>query len=382
MPNRNGKRGRDVPARDEYGRQMNDSHTRHRSPSPARGHIRGRESYSSRGREGDFYNGRDRQRSRSRSPFREQTNGYRNRSPSPRRDGWHQVEPKRDDDPIRRRDPSDVPDIQIYLTCTLDRDFISWIEGELRARGLKTDVMMYNHRLPEDYLIRRQILDGVHAVAKLGMDSQLKSKMSVKVFERKAEGEDVSFNEYDDLDPHVVAELVILAKKRSEDAKAAQLSSIYRGVQSYSQYTPSHAYQPPIGQNYQQSHQHSQPYPPGPGPVPYQSAPTNVAAPNIGNLVNQLDNDALQKLLSSLTAQPQQQNTPAAATNASIDLASILGGLQKHTPQYQAAPVPAAYAQPNNTQYSGNGLPQPSYEGQEAVQQVQNIMAQLAKYRQ
>jgi len=240
--------------------------------------------------------------------------------------------------------------------------------------------MMYNHRLPEDYLIRRQILDGVHAVSKLGMDSQSKSKMSVKVFERKAESEEVSFNEYDDLDPHVVAELVILAKKRSEVAKAAQLSNLYGGVPPHPQYVPPQSYQPPAAQTYQQAYQHSQPY--QPNPAQYQSTPANSAVPDIGNLVNQLDNDALQKLLSSLSAQPQQQNTPAAAANASIDLASILGGLQKQTQQYHVPPVPASYAPPTNAQYNGNSLAQPSYEGQEAVHQVQNIMAQLAKYRQ
>jgi len=367
--------------RDEYGRPLGDSRLNRRSPSPARGHLRGRDSYSSRGRGGDFYDGRDRQRSRSRSPFRDQINGYRNRSPSPRRNEWHSVESKRDDDPIRRRDPSDVPDIQIYLTCTLDRDFISWIETELRARGLKTDVMMYNHRLPEDYLIRRQILDGVHAVSKLGMDSQSKSKMSVKIFERKADGEEVSFNEYEDLDPHVVAELVILAKKRSEDVKTAQLSNAYGGVPSHLQYPPPQAYQPPAAQNYPQTYQHSQPY--RSEPAQYQSTPTNIAAPDISSLVNQLDNDALQKLLSSLTAQPQQPTAPAVAANASIDLASILGGLQKQSQQYQAAPVPATYAPPPNVpQYNGHVIAQPSQQGQEQVYQVQNIMAQLAKYRQ
>ncbi|KAG9247487.1 hypothetical protein BJ878DRAFT_492534 [Calycina marina] len=373
---RNGRRSRDGPILDEYGRPLNQSHLRYRSPSPSRNcHFRSRrDSYSSRGR-GDFYDGQARRRGRSRSPFHDQSYGYRNRSPIPQREDSYQSElARREDDPIRRRDPADVPDIQIYLTCTLDRAYISWIEKELRSRGLKTDVMMYNHRLPEDYLIRRQILDGVHAVSKLGMDSQNKSKMSVKIFERRIGSEEVTFNDYVDLDPNVVAELVSLTKERFEDVKATKrLADLYSSAQPEPQ--PRYESQPvqiyPTQPNYQQSYQQQTQY-----------------QPDLSMLVTQLDNSSLQKLLGSLTTQQApQQNTAAANNSTSLDLASILGGLQPQQGQNPPQPAVAPYvsAPPAAQQYN-QYAPQPSTtvspnQEQEAVQQVQNIIAQLARFR-
>jgi hypothetical protein len=106
--------------------------------------------------------------------------------------------------------------------------------------------------------------------------------------------------------------------------------------------------------------------------------------------VGQLDNTTLQKLLSSMSA-PQQQTAPVAmATNPAVDLAGLLGGLkaqQPQQPQQTYPPTPDPYASlagnPALSSLLGNGVSQQQQaQPQQSAQQVQNIMAQLARFRQ
>lgn len=112
MGQRNDRMNRSLPFsdfRDEPRRR--DDYRPGRSPSPPRG-FRGRDDYRG-GRSPDrFHGGR---RDRSRSPFG-RTRGHI-KSPSPRRRSLD------DDDalPIMRRDPRDVPDVQLILIEDLDR---------------------------------------------------------------------------------------------------------------------------------------------------------------------------------------------------------------------------------------------------------------------
>jgi nuclear polyadenylated RNA-binding protein 3 len=95
-----------------------------------------------------------------------------------------------------------------------------------------------------------------------------------------------------------------------------------------------------------------------------------------------MDNASLQALLGSMTTS-QQQNGPAAASNANIDLASLLNGLkpqQSQQVQYQAPTPTNAYSGVDYAALLGN---QPQQAApQQSAQQVQNIMAQLARFRQ
>lgn len=341
---------------DEYGRpiRIRDDYRPFRQPSPPRGNFRGRDDYAPRSR--DSYDGRDRRRDRSRSPYgyRDETR-YRERSLSPgAREAIEDADLQ-----IPRRDPRNVPDVQIILIDQLDRQFVSWVENEMRGRGIKVEVMFLSPRLPIQAVIRRQILEGVQAVSKLDMRSQNSSKIPLQVFDRQGGANNVRFDEYQDLEPRIAAELVIRAKQTQQPAQAP----VYLQPQI------------PTGQSYQ---------PPAPAPA--------AAAPNLANLVGSLDNATLQKLLGTLSA-PQQQNAPAAATNSTIDLAGLLGGLQGHAPPqtYMHAPTPqpdpysnvagnAALASllGNSVQQQQSAMTQP----QQSAQQVQNIMAQLAKFRQ
>lgn len=311
-----------------------------RSPSPSRGY-RGRDEHRST-RNSTSYDSRDRRRSR--SPFSgAQRGGYRDRSPSPRtreanEDGTLQ---------IPRREPSMVPDVQIILMAELDRGFVSWVEGELRGRGVKTEVMFLSPRLPLQAVVRRQILEGVIAVSQLDVRSQNASKIPLQVFDRSGGiNAAVRFDEYQDLEPKIAAELVVRAKSLAQRPQ----------------------------------------YPPNSAPVYQAPAPTAQPNPNIANIMGQLDNSTLQKLLGTLNNMPQQQNAPAVAANSAVDLVSLLGGLapqqQAPQPMYQQS-IPQAAADPygsykNNVAY---GQPAAQQNGQDA-QQVQAIMAQLARYRQ
>lgn len=265
---------------------------------------------------------------------------------------------------IPRREPRDVPDVQIILMDQLDRNFISWVENEIRGRGINVEVMFLSPRFPLQAVIRRQILEGVHAVSKLDMRSQNSSKIPLQVFDRQGGVNNVRFDEYQDLDPKIAAELVLRAKQTQPQAL----------VQS-APYVPS-PHQYANGQQYQQ---------PAPALAP--------AAPSLANMVGQLDNATLQKLLGSLTQ--QQQNAPAAAANSQIDLAGVLGGLngqQQQPPQqsYQQPPAdPYAHLALNPALASilasgAAAAPQPPVQAQpqQSAQQVQNIMAQLARFRQ
>jgi nuclear polyadenylated RNA-binding protein 3 len=219
--------------------------------------------------------------------------------------------------------------------------------------------MFLSPRIPVEAVIRRQILEGVLAVTKLTRSSQDKSKIPLQVFDRTAGANNVRFDEYVDLEPRIAGELVLREKTKLAAAKAPPPQLTY----AQPQYPPAQTYQTPPA-----------------------AAPA-AATPNLGNLVGQLDNATLQKLLGSLNSLPQQ-NTVAAAQNSQFDLAGVLSGLMKGQPQapqqqqayrqYQAqAQVPPAAA-PNLASMLGGG----GQQVPQNAQQVQDIMAQLARFRQ
>ncbi|KAK2628907.1 hypothetical protein QTJ16_002010 [Diplocarpon rosae] len=369
MPDRGGRNsharnadrydGRSGPntRQDEYGRplRMRDDYRPSRQVTPPRGTPRGRDDYVFRR---DSYE--DRERRRSRSPYGQRDTGrYRERSLSPRA-----REVNEDDDlEIPRRDPRSVPDIQIILMDQLDRAFVSWVESEMRSRGVKVEVMFLSPRLPLQTVIRRQIIEGVHAVSKLDVRSQNASKISLQVFDRQGGASAVRFDEYQDLDPKIAAELVLRAKQPPPQ-------QIQHQPYLQPQFTPA-----------QSSYQTNYP-PPASAPAP--------AAPNLANLVGQLDNATLQKLLSTLN--PQQTNGAAVQANSTVNLAGLLGGYSQPPPQPSYQPPPSdPYANlmsnPALVSLLGNSAPvqpvhQQSQQPQQSAQQVQNIMAQLARFRQ
>lgn len=262
---------------------------------------------------------------------------------------------------IPRRDARDVPEVQIILLEELDRNFINWVESDIRGRGLKTEVMFLSARLPVDVVVRRQILEGVLAVVKLTHKAQQTSRIPLQVFDRTRGADNVRFDEYEDLEPRIAAELVVREKQK-------QLTAPAPVAQAYGQ---------PAGHQY--------------------GAPAAQAAPNIGSIVGQLDNATLQKLLGTLNApiqSPTPQQQQQAPANGQVDLAGILGGLmgkqaqpqqQQYPPQQQNQYPPHGATQNLGALLGAAGLGQQTQaqvHGGQSAEDVQNIMAQLARFRQ
>ncbi|KAK7527973.1 putative arginine/serine-rich splicing factor [Phyllosticta citriasiana] len=391
------------PRRDEFRRGRDDYRPGARSPSP-RGYRRG-----GRDRSRDRYDGR--RRSRSRSPY---GRGSRYRSPSPR-----SRDPD-DDLPLPRRLPRDVPDVQIlvlqpqevdryysggdsqanefaWLTPD-DRTFIAWVERTFQEHGIRCDVLLLSPRLDEAAVVRRQILEGVHAVSRITHPCTVTGKIPLQVFNRSAGAANVTFEEYENLDVATCAHLI----KRSKDQNQAAIAQSQAPAFQVSYGMPPAQYGMPPQQ------------PPVPFGAPQQPVPGG-AAPDVASLISNLDSDSLQKLLATIQ-QPGQQ--PAAATSSAgvtPDLSRLLGGAvqpgqpqaapaqafppqqpqawQQHPPpQPGANPFASLQGNPALAAYLGGQQPgsapqQPHIQQQTAgvppsgKPDMQEIMAQLAKYR-
>lgn len=271
-----------------------------------------------------------------------------------------------------------MPDVQIILQPDVSRDFVNWVEGAFKAKGLKTQVMFLHPRFPKDQVIQRQAAEGVHGVVDLDLRAQNLARVPVQVFDRSAGSNNVRFDQYVDLDPGTAAEVILRAKTTAVPANYSQ------------SYTGNGAYQNPYGA---QQPQHG--YGGGQQPVSYppqQQQPPPTSAADIASLMGQVDNATLQRLLSSIQGQgaappgpggyPHHAAGGAHAQNPQVDIQAILGSLGSANPQ-QHPPPQVPYGAPYGGQQPNGGGSQGPAEGNgDAASQVQNIMAQLARYRQ
>ena len=296
----------------------------------------------------------DRYRARSRSPGYGRSGSGRYRSPSPKRD----VD---DDLPLPRRERRDVPDVQILVLDTLDRDFISWVESAFSSRSVRVDVLLLSPRLSEQAVVRRQIMEGVVAVVKLTRQNQTTAKIGLQIFDRRNGVGNVTFQEYDGLDPPIAVELVLRAKSTHGAPNQTSQTPTYGGggygvqPQQYSVPPPAQQYgaapvygapQPPPGP-YTQPSQPPAAYPPNYGqpPPPGQQPPG--MPPNLQSLITNIDPNNLQNLLSSMNNTPQSSNPYSATpTNSAVQqqlqnhpaLAGYLQGQQQQQQQQQGVP--------------------------------------------
>lgn len=272
----------------------------------------------------------------------------------------------------------------------LDPNFVSWVVSELTTKGLKADVLILGPRDNLETLIERQVIGGVHAVSLVNLRSQNLSQIPLRVFKRQPDSTDVQYDEYADLDPKVAGDVVLNTKNTFQQISAASTRQQQPQFVPHQQpqfvpqrplQQPAYAPQPHIPQ---QATYNQQPA--------YQQHPTAaVAKPDLSTAINQMDNLALQKLLSQLSAPQQQnqiQNVPAVAANSTINLANLLGQLQPQKPvqQQQQVPVqpqPQYQVQPPAAQYNAYPAVTPAATSPTAPQQqnVQNILAQLARFR-
>ncbi|EWY93354.1 hypothetical protein FOYG_06592 [Fusarium oxysporum NRRL 32931] len=364
-PDRN--KTRDSGRRNErQGHQTRDDYRSSRGHSPHRNDYGRDESY---GRDRGFYdNSRGRARSRSPGYGRNgKDNNYRRRSPSPYGRPRHEAELD-----LPRRYGADVPDVQVILQPDVNRDFVNWVEQAFKSQGLRSEVMFLHPRIPKDMVVQRQAAEGVHAVVDLDIRAQSSGKIPVQAFDRSAGSNNVRYDQYENLDPATAAKVILQAKASGGPPNYGQT---YRGNgYGSAPYGGQPPYQAPAAS-----------YPGPPPPAQYgqqQPPPVNVA--DIANMMGQLDPASLQQLLAQVQGgvqnpTPAQGGTSAAAAGApQPDIQALLGSLggngaaqQHQQQQHPPGPYGASYGH----------VPQPPSNGDAAVQ-VQNIMAQLARYRQ
>ena len=273
--------------------------------------------------------------------------------------------------PLPRRDPRDVPDIQLLiLEPSVAQSFINWIEQGFRSKGLRASTIWLSSRLPLNGVVKRQILEGVQAIVKLTQAAQYNSKIPLQVFDRSSGAANVNFNEYADLDIPVAADIV--AHARQKERPMVQQQSFT--PQPYNQGHPQFGHpQPPqfpaqLPPNFPTQHQNQfQQYN---QPGPYQNQVQTPVTPNSANAPN------LQQLLANLRQPGDSQKIVSPNDRPTPDLAGLLSNAVRQQSQGgQFAPPPHQHQQQGygSTPAYGAGPQQPQ-------QNVQNIMETLARY--
>lgn len=304
----------------------------------------------------------DRYRARSRSPGYGRNGRYR--SPSPRRD-------TEDDLPLPRRPRDQVPDVQIISLDALDRDFIGWVEKAFASRSVKVDVLLLSPRLSEQSVVRRQIIEGVIAVVKLTRQNQNTGKIGLQIFDRKNAGptgaDNVRFEEYDQLDPPIAAELVLRAKNQQAPQGWGAQPSYPPPQQQYGQQPAYGAYstaQPTASYN-QQPPQAGYQQQPAYGQQTQQAPP-----PNLQNLITNLDPNNLQNLMANM-------GTPQSGNQSAGEYAAVPPN--SAVPQTASAVAQGAYGGYAPQQQQQQSAPASSAGGQVNMQE---ILARLGSYQQ
>ncbi|KAI0160146.1 hypothetical protein GGR57DRAFT_408402 [Xylariaceae sp. FL1272] len=359
--NNRGAKGKRDNDRNENSISQRDDYRPRRRPSPRRDNHRPQSSYDSHSRGRSHHDGHNSNRRRSRSPFHAGSRDfYRQRSPIPNNTvpnghysaGAHLGLP--------RRYGGDIPDVQFLLLQEVERDFVSWAEKAFTSQGLRVQVMFLNPQFPRDAVLRQFVVEGVHAVAELNYHAQQSGKIPLQVFDRSAGHDNVRYEQYQDLDPPIAAQVVLRTKSQTQPPTPY-------GNNQYA--APSPYVMPPQGQyppHAYSQHNHHPSNVPGPGGVP-------------------LDPATIQSIASSLNGQrpgvpsypPRQQHH---GHSPLVDVNNLLATLAPHSqPPTRGHPPPQrsiGYAPPPPPPMGYAGSPQG-----DSAQHVQNIMSQLARYK-
>lgn len=260
------------------------------------------------------------------------------------------------------------------------KDFVEWVQRAFLDARLRVTAMFLNPRFPRDQVIQRQVLEGVHAVVELDMRAQTTAKIPLQVFDRSA-GNNVRFDQYQELDPPIAAQLVLRAKGSVASQPTYPPQPSYP-PQPYGAPAPYGAYQQP--------------------PTPAQQYPAPAAAPDLTAIMAQLtqmgnvDSATLQTIIS--TIQQSQPQTPApavhpahqmgapAAPSAGVDLNALIGNLTAasatNTPPAMGLPGMPGYPAPAYPQAPRGPAMPPAAGSSDPARDVQNIMDTLARIRQ
>ncbi|KXT16444.1 hypothetical protein AC579_5121 [Pseudocercospora musae] len=314
---------------------------------------------------------------RSPSPRDRYNDRYRTRSRSPGYGrGYRANSPRRDPDDnlnLPRREPRDVPDVQVIALEPLNRDFLSWVEKAFSSRNVRVDVLTISPRLSEEAVVRRQIMEGVIAICKLRHINQDTSKIGLTIFKRRGGTRDVQFEEYDNLEPHICAELVI-RERQSLGMNAPQPS--YGGYSGQQYSTPA----PPQQYGYQQ------PPAPAPAAAPYSGLPPGYP-PGYGQPSSSGHYGAQPPAAMPPPGYPPQ---PPVDSHNLQNLLSTLNTASPAAPPRQPYGMPPQPGYPPAQPYQGQhypptpnaaGAPQQPPPGQ-TPQNMQDILARLSTYRQ
>lgn len=261
-----------------------------------------------------------------------------------------------------------MPDVQILLLQEVERDFVSWVQRPFVDLGLRVDVMFLNPRYPRDAVIQRQVIEGVHAVTDLDFRAQQLGRLSLQVFDRSAGRDKVRFDQYQDLEPHIAAQLV--ARTRSQTVQ-------YAAPYAAPQYPPASQY-PPADLPAQHLHAYGNPQ------YQYQQPAMQSYGGGGAQSSAALDNATLQQLLGTIQNQQGGTMQPILAANGNqVDVNAVLAALGNNAPavhghaQQQQQHHPQQYGHP-----PPSGPHAPPAQSGDSAHHVQNIMSQLARYRQ
>jgi nuclear polyadenylated RNA-binding protein 3 len=233
------------------------------------------------------------------------------------------------------------------IRANINREFISYVESVFSKRGMRCDVLLLSSRLSEDAVIRRQIVEGVLAVVRLTRINQATGKIPLRLFDRSAGAGNVKFEEYENLDAAVAAELVNRIKP------AAPLPQTFSPVAPGAPYGAPPAYGQPASN------------------------------PDLSALLGQFGSrPELQSLLSAMQPQgqaPQHASAPA----VSQQLLAAFGSQQNSGYGQPAAQnlssLASLLAQPQMAAVPNNGAQVQRGQGQQP--DMAEIMAQLSKYQ-
>lgn len=75
-----------------------------------------------------------------------------------------------------------------------DSNFVRYIESSFSQRGIRADMLFLGLGLTEEFVVRRQMVEGVVAIMKVDRLSQAVQRFHLTVFDRSQGGHNVKYD--------------------------------------------------------------------------------------------------------------------------------------------------------------------------------------------